>query len=141
MVAAKCPCRTANAPLCGDIPCAWLASTRSAASMHARVRRPPAAARARTKAARAWQVLDMRERTLGPEHPEVASALNNLAVLLRAVDKARALPYPLSPSAPIHYVAPAKPTDECARRLCQCLRMVAGCEAPEAARPAGSAHP
>ena len=34
------------------------------------------------------QVLDMRERALGGEHPEVAASLNNLAVLLRAVDKA-----------------------------------------------------
>lgn len=30
----------------------------------------------------------MRERALGGEHPEVAAALNNLAVLLRAVEKA-----------------------------------------------------
>ena len=30
----------------------------------------------------------MRERALGGEHPEVAAALNNLAVLLRAVDMA-----------------------------------------------------
>ena len=30
----------------------------------------------------------MRERVLGGEHPEVAAALNNLAVLLRGVDKA-----------------------------------------------------
>lgn len=35
----------------------------------------------------AAQVLEMRERALGPEHPEVAAALNNLAVLLRSVDK------------------------------------------------------
>ena len=42
------------------------------------------------------QVLDMRERALGPEHPEVASALNNLAVLLRAVDKAAHPAHPLS---------------------------------------------
>lgn len=33
----------------------------------------------------------MRERALGPEHPEVAAALNNLAVLLRVVDKVRSL--------------------------------------------------
>jgi hypothetical protein len=38
----------------------------------------------------------MRERALGPEHPEVASALNNLAVLLRAVDKAAHPAHPLS---------------------------------------------
>ena len=44
----------------------------------------------------ARQVLDMRERALGPEHPEVASALNNLAVLLRAVDKVARPAHPLS---------------------------------------------
>jgi hypothetical protein len=44
----------------------------------------------------ARQVLDMRERALGPEHPEVASALNNLAVLLRAVDKAARPAHPLN---------------------------------------------
>lgn len=33
------------------------------------------------------QVLEVRERTVGPGHPEVAACLNNLAVLLKGVGK------------------------------------------------------
>ena len=33
------------------------------------------------------QVLEMRERTLGQEHAEVAGALNNLAVLLKGMGR------------------------------------------------------
>ena len=35
----------------------------------------------------AAQVLEMRERTLGPEHAEVAGSLNNLAVLLKGMGR------------------------------------------------------
>ena len=33
------------------------------------------------------QVLDVRERVLGPDHPEVAACANNLAVLLRSLGR------------------------------------------------------
>jgi hypothetical protein len=33
------------------------------------------------------QVLEVRERALGPEHPEVAACLNNLAVLLKGAGR------------------------------------------------------
>ena len=36
---------------------------------------------------RHMQVLEMRERTLGPEHAEVAGSLNNLAVLLKGMGR------------------------------------------------------
>ena len=35
----------------------------------------------------AWQVLEMRERTLGPDHLEVAASLNNIAVLLKMMGR------------------------------------------------------